>query len=85
MCNYSPAAGAVREHRAARWVAVTPARTNADFYYQIGFTAAAGNLDAGATAEFQAAVGTRTTGRNYTQANDYSYNGARRRSRRRPR
>jgi Cellulose binding domain len=74
MCSYSqPAAlcGSVTRN----WVAVTPARTNADFYYLIGFAAAAGNLNAGATVEFQLGWH-KNDWSNFTQTNDYSYNGA---------
>lgn len=57
------------------WVQVMPAKTNADFYYQIGFTAAAGNLNPGATAEVQVQWH-KNDWTNYTQANDYSFNNA---------
>jgi hypothetical protein len=57
------------------WIAVSPAKTNADFYYLIGFAAAAGNLNAGATAEFQLGWH-KNDWSNFTQTNDYSYNGA---------
>jgi endoglucanase len=55
------------------FVAVSPARTNADFYFTFGFTTAAGNLPPGATAE----IGPGFNKNNfapYTQTNDYSYN-----------
>ena len=55
------------------WVAVSPAKTNADFFYQVGFTAAAGSLNPGATAEFQVQWH-KNDWTNYTQANDYSFN-----------
>jgi hypothetical protein len=55
------------------WVAVTPAKTNADFYYQVGFATAAGNLNPGATAEFQVQWH-KNDWTSYTQANDYSFN-----------
>lgn len=57
------------------WFAVSPARTNADYYLQIGFAAAAGNLNPGATAEFDLGWH-KNDWTNFTQANDYSYNGA---------
>jgi hypothetical protein len=57
------------------WVAVSPAKTNADYYYQAGFGAAAGNLNQNATAEFQVQFH-KNDWTNYTQANDYSYNGS---------
>jgi Cellulose binding domain len=55
------------------FVAVSPAKTNADFYFTFGFTTAAGNLAPGATAE----IGPGFNKNNfapYTQTNDYSYN-----------
>jgi endoglucanase len=74
MCVYSqPPALCVNLIRS--WVAVTPARTNADFYYQIGFSAAAGSLNAGATAEFEVGFH-KNDWTNFIQTNDYSYNGA---------
>jgi mannan endo-1,4-beta-mannosidase len=57
------------------WVAVSPARTNADFTYQIGFNAAAGNLNAGATIEFGLGWH-KNDWTNFNQANDYSFNAA---------
>jgi hypothetical protein len=58
------------------WVTgITPAKTMADAYYQIGFAAAAGNLNAGATAEF--GIGFHKNDfSTFTQTNDYSYNAA---------
>jgi len=85
MCNYAqtpPAAcGNVITATASGtpamgpWVPVSPAKTNADFFYQVGFTAAAGSLNAGATAEFQVQWH-KNDWTAYTQANDYSYNGS---------
>jgi len=59
----------------APFTAVSPARTNADYYYQFGFAAAAGSLAAsgGTTGD----IGVRFSKNNFTnftQANDYSYN-----------
>jgi hypothetical protein len=61
----------------APFVAVSPARTGADYYYQFGFTAAAGSLAAnnGTTGD----IGLRFSKNNfanYTQTGDYSYNGS---------
>jgi hypothetical protein len=55
------------------FVAVSPAKTNADFYFTFGFTTAAGNLAAGATAELGPGFN-KNDFSNYTQTNDYSYN-----------
>ena len=74
MCLYSMPAG-LCGNITRSWAAVTPARTNADFYYQIGFNAAAGNINAGATTEFQVGFH-KNDWTNFTQTNDYSYNGA---------
>ena len=58
------------------WVTgITPAKTMADAYYQIGFAAAAGNLNAGATAEFGLGFH-KNDWSNFTQSSDYSYNAA---------
>ena len=74
MCNYSMP-GSLCANITRSWVAVTPARTNADFYYQMGFNAAAGNLNAGATAEFQLGWH-KNDWTTFTQTNDYSFNAA---------
>jgi hypothetical protein len=65
-------------YSAASFVAVSPARTGADYYFQFGFTAAAGSLAAnggGATGDIQLRWN-KTTFTNYDQTNDYSYNAA---------
>ena len=54
---------------------INPAKTMADAYLQIGFAAAAGNLNAGATAEFGLGWH-KNDWTNFTLSNDYSYNGA---------
>jgi hypothetical protein len=55
------------------FVAVSPARTNANEYMEVGFTAAAGTLVAGAsTGEIQSRIHADTFP-NYTQGNDYSF------------
>jgi len=75
MCNYAqtPPGVCANVISSGPWTAVSPAKTMADFYYQIGFAAAAGNLNAGATAEFQVQFH-KNDWQNYTQSNDYSYN-----------
>jgi hypothetical protein len=74
MCNYSMP-GSLCGNITRSWVPVTPARTNADFYYQMGFNAAAGSLAAGATVEFQLGWH-KNDWAVFTQTNDYSYNAA---------
>ena len=52
---------------------MSPARTNADFYLQVSFAAAAGNLAAGAnTGNIQTRFH-KNDFSNYNEANDYSY------------
>jgi hypothetical protein len=75
MCNYAETPPAACGNITSGWTAVSPARTGADFYYQIGFVAAAGSLNSGATAEFQLQFH-KNDWTNFTQANDYSYNGS---------
>jgi len=73
-CNYAqtpPAACA--NITFATWTAVSPARTNADYYFQIGFVAAAGSIAPGATAEFQVQWH-KNDWSNFTLTNDYSFN-----------
>ena len=53
--------------------AVSPARTNADYYFQVGFAPASGNLAAGAnTGNIQTRF-SKDDFSNYNEANDYSY------------
>jgi hypothetical protein len=54
-------------------VPVSPVRTNADFYLQVGFTAAAGNLAAGANTSNVQTRFNKNDFSNYMEANDYSY------------
>jgi len=55
-------------------VAVSPARTNADYYLQVSFATAAGNLAAGAnTGNIQTRF-SKNDFSPYNEANDYSYN-----------
>jgi hypothetical protein len=60
----------------ATFTAATPTRMNADTYFQIGFTTAAGTVNAnGGTATVQSAFHSTAPdyGVNYNQANDYSF------------
>ncbi len=52
-----------------------PARTNADFYYQVGFVAAGRQPECRRETGSSRPSSTRTTS-HFTQANDYSYNSA---------
>ena len=57
-CNYAftPPSNCTNIVFNGPWVAVNPPKTGADFYYQVGFAAAAGSLNSGATADFQTRV-----------------------------
>ena len=57
------------------FVAVSPARTNADYYFQIGFSAAAPALAPGATPDVLLRFN-KNDFSNYNETNDYSFNGA---------
>jgi len=75
MCNYTfTPPGACGNVTFATWVRVMPAKMNADYYSQIGFMAAAGNLNPGATAEFQVQFH-KNDWTFFTQNTDYSFNG----------
>jgi mannan endo-1,4-beta-mannosidase len=58
---------------ASSFVQVIPPRMNADHYFQLGFTAAAGSLNPGATTQVLVQFH-KNDWCNFTQANDYSYN-----------
>ena len=59
----------------SQFVAVNPARTNADFYVQVGFTAGMGSLAAGQTGgEIQGRFN-KDNWTNYDESNDWSYDG----------
>jgi hypothetical protein len=74
MCNYAqtpPSSCANVTY--STWTPLSPARTNADFYFQAGFVAAAGNLNPGATAEFQVQW-RKNDFSTFDLTNDYSFN-----------
>jgi len=53
--------------------AASPVRMNADYYLQVGFTAAAGSLAAGANTSNIQTRFNKNDFTNYSEANDYSY------------
>jgi len=55
------------------FVKMSTAKSGADYYLEIGFTAAAGSLAAGETVELQLRLA-KNDWSNYTQSNDYSFN-----------
>lgn len=55
------------------FVSISPAKTTADKYLEIGFTSGAGNLAPGATLEIQTR-NAKSDWSNYNQGNDYSFN-----------
>jgi hypothetical protein len=76
-CNYShlPNSCAALAYNAP-FVAVSPARTGADYYFQFGFTTMAGNLPTGVAnggkdIQFQ---WNKNNWSNFTQTGDYSFN-----------
>jgi Cellulose binding domain len=83
-CDYATRACAQLNYGATSFVTVNPAKTNADRYFEFGFKTGAGSLAAGGNASTDTSPS--TTGEiqlrinksdfsNYTQTNDYSYNG----------
>jgi endoglucanase len=58
-----------------KFVQMSTAKTDADYYLEIGFSSGAGNLAAGQSIEIQIRIN-RTDWSNYTQTNDYSFNGS---------
>lgn len=69
-CDWSPA-GTVNV--TSIFGVVSPAKTTADTYLEVGFTTAAGKLSPGASLEVQARVA-KNDWSMYNQANDYSFN-----------
>lgn len=57
------------------FVKMPSAKTTADYYIEVGFTAGAGTLAAGGSMEFQIRV-SKNDWSNYDQTNDYSFNAA---------
>jgi len=57
------------------FVKMSAAKTDADYYLEIGFTSEAGNLAAGESVEIQVRV-TKSNWTNYTQTDDYSFEGS---------
>jgi hypothetical protein len=74
-CTYTFTPPAQCTNITRSWVAVSPAKTNADYYFLMGFVAAAGSLNPGATAEFGLGFH-KNDFSNVTLTNDYSYNAA---------
>ncbi len=72
-CTYANSVAGGCGNVTGTFTAVTPVRTNADQTFQIGFTTAAGNLAAGATADLGPGFH-KSDFSNFTQTNDYSYN-----------
>jgi hypothetical protein len=69
-CDYfAPGCGTLT----TSFAAVSPARTGADYYYQIGFTSGAGSLAAGATSNDIQTRFNKTDWSNFTETGDYSY------------
>lgn len=52
---------------------MTTPKTGADYYLEIGFTSAAGNLAPGASIDIQTRIA-KSDWTNYTQTDDYSFN-----------
>jgi aryl-phospho-beta-D-glucosidase BglC (GH1 family) len=69
-CDYSNIGSA---NVTGAFVSMTTPATGADYYLEIGFSANAGNLDAGASANIQTRFA-KSDWSNYTQTNDYSLN-----------
>jgi hypothetical protein len=70
-CDFTPD-GCANVH--AKFVTLSPARTNADTYLEISFASRTLN-STGATGDLQERI-FRSDGSSYNQANDYSFNGA---------
>jgi len=71
-CDFSAITGAC-SNVTGLFVQVNPARSGADFYVEIGFTAAAGSIAAGGqSGEIQIRFN-KTDWSNYTETGDYSF------------
>ncbi len=57
------------------FVKLTPAKTGADYYLELGFTSSAGSLAAGASLDIQMRA-SKSDWSNYTQTGDYSFSAA---------
>lgn len=69
-CDYSQAGSS---NVTGTFVSMATAKTNADYYLEIGFTSGAGSLAVGANIEIQIRFA-KSDWSNYTQTNDYSFN-----------
>jgi hypothetical protein len=76
-CDYALLSCSNISYGGTSFVAVSPAKTGANYYFQFGFTAGAGNLNAngGTTGDIQLRW-SKSDFSAYSQADDYSYNGA---------
>src|SRR4030095_1060611 len=71
-CDYSAINGCLK-HVTGTFVQVSPARTGADFYLEVGFNTAAGSVAAGGqSGEIQARFA-KTDWSNYNETGDYSF------------
>lgn len=69
-CDYSTAGTA---NVTGTFVKMSTAKTNADYYFECGFTSAAGSVSAGGSVEVQIRF-YKSDWSNYSQTNDYSFN-----------
>jgi hypothetical protein len=69
-CDWSPVGSS---NITGTFAKVSPAKTNADNYVEVGFKTSAGSLAAGQSIEIQTRVA-KSDWTNYTQTNDYSFN-----------
>jgi len=69
-CDYTPVGSS---NITSSFVAVSPAKTGADTYVEVGFTSGAGSLAAGGNTVVQSRIA-KTDWSNYTQTDDYSFN-----------
>lgn len=69
-CDWSPAGSA---NITGTFGVVSPAKTGADTYLEVGFTSAAGSLAPGASVDVQTRIA-KADWSNYSQSNDYSFN-----------